>query len=90
MDHSELVPAKFPKSRGIRVGVVAGTTRRGVLVQLEPVSSNGRMTIDPGDAPLKERQLLTEEDFRKAREQFGDTFQADMGADGRASDPARG
>ena len=39
------------------------------------------VVIDPGDTPLKERQLLTEEDFRKAREQYGDTFQADMGAD---------
>ena len=39
------------------------------------------VVVDPGDAPLKERQLLTEEDFRKAREQFGETFQADMGAD---------
>ena len=26
------------------------------------------VVIDPGDTPLKERQLLTEEDFRKARE----------------------
>ena len=32
------------------------------------------VVVDPGDAPLKERQLLTEGDFRKAREQFGDTF----------------
>ena len=39
------------------------------------------VVIDPGDTPLKERQLLTEDDFRKSREQFGDTFQADMGAD---------
>ena len=39
------------------------------------------VVVDPGDTPLKERQLLTEEDFRKAREQFGDAFQADMGAD---------
>ena len=39
------------------------------------------VVVDPGDTPLKERQLLTEDDFRKAREQFGDTFQADMGAD---------
>src|SRR6476661_801893 len=39
------------------------------------------VVIDPGDTPLKERQLLTEEDFRKSRDQFGDTFQADMGAD---------
>ncbi len=39
------------------------------------------VVVDPGDTPLKERQLLTEDDFRKAREQFGETFQADMGAD---------
>src|SRR5881628_1741326 len=39
------------------------------------------VVIDPGDTPLKERQLLTEEDFRKTRDQFGDSFQADMGAD---------
>jgi DNA-directed RNA polymerase subunit beta' len=39
------------------------------------------VVIDPGDSPLKERQLLTEEDYRKAREQYGDTFEADMGAE---------
>ncbi len=39
------------------------------------------VVVDPGDTPLKERQLLTEEDFRKARETYGDTFQADMGAE---------
>src|SRR5262249_3072780 len=37
--------------------------------------------IDPGDTPLKERQLLTEEDYRKAREQYGDGFDANMGAE---------
>jgi len=30
---------------------------------------------------LKERQLLTEDEFRKAREQFGDDFEAEMGAE---------
>src|SRR5919197_1067236 len=39
------------------------------------------VVIDPGDTPLKARQLLTEEDFRKAREQYGDAFEADMGAE---------
>jgi DNA-directed RNA polymerase subunit beta' len=39
------------------------------------------VVIDPGDSPLKPRQLLTEEDFRKAREQYGNTFEADMGAE---------
>src|SRR5437763_6245195 len=40
------------------------------------------VVIDPGDTPLKERQLLTEEEFRKNRETYGEnSFQADMGAD---------
>jgi DNA-directed RNA polymerase subunit beta' len=39
------------------------------------------VVIDPGDSPLKERQLLTEEEYRKAREEYGDTFEVDMGAE---------
>jgi DNA-directed RNA polymerase subunit beta' len=39
------------------------------------------VVVDPADTPLKERQLLTEEEYRKAREIYGDTFEADMGAE---------
>ncbi len=39
------------------------------------------VVVDPGETPLKERLLLTEEDFRKARESYGDGFEADMGAE---------
>ncbi len=39
------------------------------------------VVVDPGDTPLKERMLLTEDEFRKAKEQYGETFQADMGAE---------
>src|SRR2546428_9644982 len=39
------------------------------------------VVVDPGETQLKERQLLTEEDFRKARESYGDGFEADMGAE---------
>ncbi|MDG3007082.1 DNA-directed RNA polymerase subunit beta' [Paludisphaera sp. Pla2] len=39
------------------------------------------VVVESGDTPLKECQLLTEEDFRKARDAYGDTFQADMGAE---------
>ncbi|MGA2617325.1 MAG: DNA-directed RNA polymerase subunit beta' [Thermoguttaceae bacterium] len=36
----------------------------------------------PGDTPLKPQQLLTEEEYREARKQYGDsTFDADMGAE---------
>src|SRR5919201_4816491 len=39
------------------------------------------VVLDPGDTPLKKQQLLTEDDYRKAREQYGDSFEADMGAE---------
>ncbi len=40
------------------------------------------VVIDPKDTPLKHRQLLTEEEFRKARDEYGDgSFEADMGAE---------
>ena len=29
------------------------------------------VVVDPGDTPLKERQLMTEEEYRNAREQYG-------------------
>src|SRR5437763_10218164 len=39
------------------------------------------VVVDPGETPLKEKQLLTEDEFRRAREQFGDAFEAGMGAE---------
>jgi DNA-directed RNA polymerase subunit beta' len=39
------------------------------------------VVIAPGDTPLKERQLLTEDEYRKARETYGETFEAGMGAE---------
>jgi DNA-directed RNA polymerase subunit beta' len=40
------------------------------------------VVLDPGDTPLKKQQLLTEEEYRTARTQYGDSaFQADMGAE---------
>jgi len=40
------------------------------------------VVIDPGEAKLKERELLNEEEFRKAREEYGSTaFRAGMGAE---------
>src|SRR5438094_1167837 len=39
------------------------------------------VVVDPGETPLKARQLLTEEDYRKARAQYGDAFAAGMGAE---------
>ncbi len=39
------------------------------------------VVIDPGDTPLKPRQLLTEEEYRLNREQFGPSFRAGMGGE---------
>ena len=39
------------------------------------------MVIDEGKTPLKPKQLLTEMEYREAREQYGDGFVAKMGAE---------
>ncbi len=40
------------------------------------------VVTSPGSTPLKRQQLLTEEEYRTAREQYGEgTFEADMGAE---------
>ncbi len=41
----------------------------------------GYVVIDPGDTELKQNQLLNEEQFRKAREDYGTKFRAQMGAE---------
>lgn len=47
-DHQQLVPARFPKSRGVYVGRLVGTTRRGVLVELAAEHPDGGF-LKPGD-----------------------------------------
>ena len=39
------------------------------------------VVTEPGDAPLKRKQILTEEEYREAREKHGDRFIAEMGAE---------
>jgi len=40
------------------------------------------VVLDPKDTPLKRQQLLSEEEFRQAREEYGETgFEAEMGAE---------
>lgn len=40
------------------------------------------VVTDPGETPLKEKQLLKEMEYREAREKYGDDFSAKMGAEG--------
>jgi DNA-directed RNA polymerase subunit beta' len=39
------------------------------------------VVIDPGDTPLAKKQLLSDEDYRGFREQYGTAFKAKMGAE---------
>ncbi|MBI1322381.1 DNA-directed RNA polymerase subunit beta' [bacterium] len=39
------------------------------------------VVVDPGDTDLKERQILSEDEFRNARSKYGEAFKADMGAE---------
>ncbi|MFN9437411.1 MAG: DNA-directed RNA polymerase subunit beta' [Planctomycetota bacterium] len=39
------------------------------------------VVINPGTTDLQAQQLLTEEEYRAARAQYGDAFEADMGAE---------
>ncbi|MFG0334470.1 MAG: DNA-directed RNA polymerase subunit beta', partial [Maioricimonas sp. JB049] len=40
------------------------------------------VVVDPGDTPLRKCQMLTEEEYRQAREKYGEgSFEADMGAE---------
>lgn len=36
---------------------------------------------DPGETPLKKSMLLTEDEYRKSRDNYGDSFKAEMGAE---------
>ena len=54
VNHQELVHARFPKSRGVKVGRVAGVTARGVIVEPENhrTAKHGFVTdhsLKPGD-----------------------------------------
>ena len=39
------------------------------------------VVLDPGNTPLKKKELLSEERYRKLREEYGDSFVAGMGAE---------
>jgi DNA-directed RNA polymerase subunit beta' len=82
MGHIELaVPVShiwFYKCTPSRMGLVLDITMR----ELERILYyEDYMVIDPGDTPLKEKQLLNEMEYREAQDTYGDTFEAKMGAE---------
>ncbi len=63
-------------------------SRLGTLLDMKTTSLEkiiyfqDHVVTDPGDVDtLKKHQLLNEDDYRKARENYGDTFEAEMGAE---------
>jgi len=47
VNHQTLVPARFPKSRGIRIGKVIAKTRTGVILERNPGTLD--VPLNPGD-----------------------------------------
>lgn len=66
--------------RGVpsRIGTLLDMTIR----QLEKVLYfEEYIVIDPGDTPLKEKELLSEDEYKKKLSEFGSRFKAGMGAE---------
>lgn len=62
-------------------------SRLGLLLNMSPrmlekvIYFASYVVIDPGDTPLAKRSLLSEMDYREAREKYGPVFRAGMGAE---------
>jgi len=68
----------FFKGLPSRIGQLLDITMR----ELERVLYfEAYVVVDPGDTTLKEKQVLSEEQFREARQEFGESFMAKMGAE---------
>jgi DNA-directed RNA polymerase subunit beta' len=69
----------FLKGVPSRIGTLLDMT----LKQLERILYFEQyVVLDPGETPLKERELLSEEKFRTLYEEYSGKFRADMGAEG--------
>jgi DNA-directed RNA polymerase subunit beta' len=68
----------FFKGLPSRIGLLLDMTMR----ELERVLYfEAYVVIDAGDTPLEERQILSEEEYREGREEYGEAFVAQMGAE---------
>ena len=62
-------------------------SRMGLILDISPkvlekvLYFAAYIVTDPGDAPLARNQVLTEKEYRDARERFEDDFKAGMGAE---------
>src|SRR5262244_1959882 len=68
----------FLRSLPSRIGTLVDMT----LKELEKVLYfESYIVTDAGETPLQYKELLTERKYREAREQFGESFKAEMGAE---------
>ncbi|MGB7295164.1 MAG: DNA-directed RNA polymerase subunit beta' [Candidatus Aminicenantales bacterium] len=68
----------FFKSPPSRIGLILDLS----IKDLEKVLYfESNIVIDPGDTPLKEKQLLTEEELKETQEKYGNTFEVGIGAE---------
>ncbi|GEK91854.1 DNA-directed RNA polymerase subunit beta' [Alkalibacterium kapii] len=62
-------------------------SRMGLILDMSPraleeiIYFASYVVIDPGDTPLEKKQLMTEREYRERRAQYGNKFQADIGAE---------
>ncbi|MFZ5816942.1 MAG: DNA-directed RNA polymerase subunit beta' [Bacillota bacterium] len=62
-------------------------SRMGLILDISPRALEkvlyfaSYVVIDPGNTPLMEKQLLTENEYREYREKYGNQFKAGMGAE---------
>src|SRR5690606_6122123 len=68
----------FLKSLPSRIGLMLDMTLRDIERIL---SFEAYVVTQPGLTPLERRQLLTEEQYKQARQEHGDDFDAAMGAE---------
>ncbi len=82
MAHIELaVPVShiwFFKCMPSRLGLMLNMTSRNLE---RVIYYECWIVIDKGDTPFTEKQLLTEDEYRDAKETYGDAFKAGMGAE---------
>jgi len=83
MGHIDLaVPVShiwFLKTVPSRIGLMLDVTARNLE---RVIYYEDYMVVDPGNTPLEKNQLLTEQEYREARETYGpDAFVAKMGAE---------
>ena len=85
---AEKIPARVVNASISGDTTAGGRSRLGALLDMKTSSLEkviyfqDYVVLDPKDTPLKRQHLLTEEEYRKAREDYGDTgFEAEMGAE---------